>query len=504
MKSRERSERDFHSEATGSARAQRRPGPIPGRPRLVALFCLFAAACGGPEAQTPAASGKDTTARVRAFEEMEDEILRDLSTVDGRFARRARITPRPADLDRIAMQALLAEDPTVAVIDGAIDPFSFEARARGLAAAKKKIAGLPTDLPKTAGGPTQSPAFERDLLAHLVDEEVLRLEEERALPRSASALVRAVVDTWCPPKTPEEAEGRDRWLAKRLDEVQDSLAAVTTSARTPNAAAALDPVRARELDDALDALEHLIDVPGFTKATQALVRVRNALESHSARPAEAARSEWSDVAKRIKMHLGVTYTGENIELMLAGAQKRLAAMAKAAREPSATQERAKIDADTHARQLARVMFATGECADNVSGSRVRSMSPPAERLAVCHLRQAVARAEPSGITLAVAYAALHDHVVVARWALEVARGTATIAQASSKHHFLTPAALDERARYERIALARPVLAIGAGLAATLLVVGDNPPKQARAWALLGDVPLDIAGTELQLRPVDAR
>jgi hypothetical protein len=462
------------------------------RPPHAALLCLclLPAACGGPEAQTPAAGGKDSTARVRAFEEMEDEILRDLSTVDGRFARRARITPRPADLDRVAMQALLAEDPTVAVIDGAIDPFSFEARARGLASAKKKIAGLPTDLPKSGEGAAQSPAFERDLLARLVDEEVLRLDEERALPRSASALVRAVADTWSPPKSAEEAEGRDRWLAKRLDQVHDSLAS--------NATAALDPVRARELDDALDALEHLIDVPGFTKATQALVRVREALESQSARPAESAHSEWEAIAKRMKVHLGVTYGPENIDVMLADAQKRFAALAKAAREAQ------KLDADAHARELARVMFATGECADNIAGSRVRSMTPPPERVAVCHLRQAVARAEPSGMTLSVAYAALHDHVVVARWALDVARGTSTIAQASSKHHFMTPAALDERARYERIALARPVAAIGAGLAAALLVVGDNPPKQARAWALFGDVPLDVAGTELQLRPVDAR
>jgi hypothetical protein len=90
---------------------------------------------------------------------------------------------------------------------------------------------------------------------------------------------------------------------------------------------------------------------------------------------------------------------------------------------------------------------------------------------------------------------MHDHVVVAEWALDVARGTSTIASTEGKHHFLGVVAPELRTRYERIALARPVTAIGAALTVKLLVEGD-PHQRALQWATLGDVPLDVAEREL--------
>lgn len=436
------------------------------------LLLLVVVGCGSgtKPAETPAS---DPTANVHAFEEAEEDILRDLAAVDRRLAKRARITPREEDLGKNAMKALLAEDPTVFVVEGAIDPFSFEARARGLAAIKEKIAKMPANLPATSAGMTPSPAFERDLLTRLVDEEILRLEEERALPRSASSLVRALVDTWPPPANIEEVGERNRWVARRLAEVRESMAKAT-----------LDTVRARELDDALDALEHLIDAPGFQKSLAELVRVRDALETQGSRPPQGAQSEWADVARRLKLHVGLTATPEAIERALDAAEKDLKKRAETAVAA------AKIPRDVLVARLASAVFPPGDCLDAVPGSRVRSMAAPPERTPACHLRHFVAGASDE-TSRAVALAAMHDHVVVAQWALDVARGQGTLAQATNKHPLFALPTPDTMARFERLAQARPVLAIAAGELARILAATEDPSKKALSFNEMGDVPFDV-------------
>jgi hypothetical protein len=439
-----------------------------------------------------AAEAKAAAARVRTFEQLEDEILRDLATIDRRIAARARVTPSEDDLRRVALGGLLQEDPTLAVAFGTIDPFSFDARARGLEGTKKKITQLPANLPQSADGMTPAPAFERELLLALVAEEALRLEEERSLPRSASALVRAIVDTWRAPSTPEEAAEAERWLARRLRELAATL---KKDATNDDPTTALDVVRARELDDALDALERLIGSPGFTKATQELVRVREALEAQSSRPAAKVHSEWAVVARRARAHLGLSAPPEALERDLVALEARLRAQA----EPAIAAGR--LDREALASRLSAVVFAPGDCVDAVPGSRVRSMAPPPERSAACHIRQMVGNAGDDAAR-AIMLAAMHDHVVVALWALAVARGTASIGQAQAKHRFVQPASPDLVARYERIALARPVMALGAGEAVRILELGGDPPAKAKAWSRLGDVPLDVAARELGGRAPD--
>lgn len=436
----------------------------------LSLVAVVGCGSGTKPAETPA---NDPAANVHAFEEAEEDILRDLAAVDRRLAKRARITPREEDLGKNAMKAVLAEDPTVFVVEGAIDPFSFEARARGLAAIREKIAKMPANLPATSAGMTPSPAFERDLLTRLVDEEILRLEEERALPRSASALVRAIIDTWPPPANIEEVGERNRWIARRLAEVRESMAKAT-----------LDTVRARELDDALDALEHLIDAPGFQKSLAELVRVRDALETQGSRPPQGAQSEWPDVARRLKTHVGLTATPEAIERELDAAEKDLKKRAEAAVAA------AKIPRDVLVARLASASFPPGDCLDAVPGSRVRSMAAPPERTPACHLRHFVANASDD-TSRAVALAAMHDHVVVAQWALDVARGQGALAQATNKHPLFALPTPDTMARLERLAQARPVLAIAAGELARILAASEDPAKKALAFNEMGDVPLDI-------------
>lgn len=436
-----------------------------GLPVVVSL--LIAACRPGTDVRT----GGATVASVdpAAFAQGEDEILRDLAAIDKRFARRARIEPSEYDLRRVAVTAILHEDATLAVNDGAIDAFSFDARARGLEAVKAKLTKLPEVSP------------ERELLARVVEGEVARLEEERALPRSASALVRALVDTWSAPKDEAEAAEDDRWLARRLRELREAV----TSATDPNAE--LDVVRARDLDDALDALEHVAS--GMVQATQELVKTREALEGIASKPAARAHYDWALVAQRLKAQVGVTADPDELARTFDALEKDLRARAEEAIAAAGLERR------TLSARVEPLLFAHGPCVDAVPGSRVRSLTAPYEREAACHLRKSVANADDAAAR-ALALVAMHDHVVVAEWALDVARGQGAIKEAEGRHHMVVPLVEPSTlARLERIALARPATAIGTGVAVRLLASGEAEAR-AKAWTALGDVPLDIAEREL--------
>lgn len=436
--------------------------------RAATLLLLLALGC-----ERPAVSPQGTSAAPvdpAAFEKAEDEVLRDLSAIDKRFARRARIEPSEEDLRRVAVTAILHEDPTVAVNDGAIDAFSFDARARGLEAVKVKLKKLPESAP------------ERELLARVVDGEVARLEEERLLPRAASALVRALVDTWAAPKDEREAAEDDRWLARRLRELRETM----TSATNPDAQ--LDVVRARDLDDALDDLEKASS--GMVQATQELVKTREALEGIASKPAARAHSEWPLVAQRLKAQVGASADAESFARDFDALEKDLRARADEAVTAAG------LDRRQLSQRIEKQLFVLGPCVDAVAGSRVRSLTAPHEREAACHLRKVVASAnDPSSRALALA--TLHDHVVVAQWALDVASGKGAIKEAEGRHHMLVPLVQPSVfARLERIALARPAAAIGMGVAVRLLAKGD-PEARAKAWSSLGDLPFDIAERELK-------
>ncbi len=453
----------------------------------LATTVLAMVACGSPSSPIPASGAReDAAAAVAAFQGVEDEVLRDLAAIDRRVAARARIEPRDDDLRRVTMGALLAEDATLAVIDGAIDPFSFEARARGLAAARRKLDSLPPTLPQDTQGSIASPALEKQLLARLVDSEQVRLEEERALPRSASALVRAVVETWKAPATPQAAAERDRWLARRLGEL---LAAVSGATTRKGASAPLDVVRARELDDALDALEHAIDAAGLVQATGELVKLRVALEAHGSRPAAGPASDWNDVARGVRAHLGLAFAPEVLDARLTTIEAELRAAAERATAG------AHVSADVVATQASPMVLAATPCALAIPGSRLRSMAAPPERAATCRMRRIVTSATDD-TARATALVVLHDHVTVARWAFDVARGAATIAQTTGRHRPLSRPGPDVIAKWERVALAQPTAAIGGGLAAGVLYGAGDVESRARAWSELGDVPFDIADGDL--------
>lgn len=456
---------------------------------LLTAALLDLTACGAPPTPVPGSGPpRDLAASVAAFATVEGEALQDLAAIDRRLALRARLDPREEDLRRVTMPAVLAEDSTLAVIDGAVDPFSFEARARGLAEVRAKVESSPLGLPASASGSVGAPALERELLGRFVDAELTRLEEERALPRSASALVRAIVETWRAPPTPQVAAERDRWLARRLDEMIRAVTA--TGDRSKNASAPLDVVRARELDDALDALERALETSGLASATARLVQLREALETQGARPAAGAISDWTAVARGLHAHLGLSLAPEALDA-------KLTAMERALREAATRAlKKANVSADEAETKAAPLVFGNQPCERAVAGSRLRSMRPPPERGPACRLRalQVSATDDTAG---AMALVVMHDHVTVARWALDVARGASTIAQTSGRNRPLSTPGPDVIAKWERVALAQPAVAIGGGYAAGVLYGGGDPGSRAKTWSVLGEVPLDVAERELR-------
>jgi hypothetical protein len=438
------------------------------------VFCTALAACGPtqPGATTPQ---PDDAGRVRAFEAARDDALRALAAIDRRLAARARVEPRDDDLRHIALGAL--DDQSLAAIDGAIDPFSFEARARGLAAVKTKVDATPKDLPLAAG-------FEREMLVRLVDEEVTRLDEERQLPWSASALLRGVVTTWSPPQTPEQAAARDRWLTRRLSEIRESL---------PKEVDVRE--RARELDDALDALERKVDAPGYEATTRELVKLRESLESlPSKRNDVPPPTSWFFVSRGLSAHLGVGGNEADIAGALANAELRLRELAETAIKSS------RVTNSVLSQAVAPHMFEDQPCSDAIAGSTIRSMLAPPERTPACNLRHALREGGTSGAQQAAALAALHDHVAVALWAWDLARGAKAAQETYAKHPLVVAHGPEVTTRLERIAIVRPIAAIGAGLAAAMLA--PTVPESNWAgpmWDSLGDVPFDVVERTLRAK-----
>ena len=436
---------------------------------ILPLAVTLAACEPAVTARAPVASSTENDAEIFRIE---DETIRDLAALDRRFAKRARIEPTDADLHRVTMDAMLAEDPSLAVVNGAIDPFSFEARARGLAVVQTKVQSAPR------GAPGARVAGERELLVRLADEELVRLAEDRALPRSASSLVRGVIATWQTPRTREESAERDRWLARRLEEVLKALSA------------GLDVGRARELDDTLDALEHLMDASALAKSTAALVRLRDALEQLGNQPRAAAASDWEWASRSLKAHLGLTLSADEWDEKLAALEQQLETQTNAAIEA------AKVPSDGVETTAASLVFSAQSCAAKIEDSRLRVVEPGPERSAAATVA-CLAAGTTDDLSRAVALMVAHDQVTVARWALDVVSGKLTIAESTAKHRPRSRPKPDFTARWERVALSQPTRALGGGYAAVLVYGAPDPASRARRWATLGDVPLDIAERELR-------
>src|SRR5262249_19503998 len=115
------------------------------------IGCAGAGAGSGAVASHPSDGSTRATASVAEGHRLageEEGILRRLSGVDARIARRSHIVPNEAELRKHTMGALLHEDRSVMVNEGALDVFAFEARARALADARRAVEAW--DVPHTA------------------------------------------------------------------------------------------------------------------------------------------------------------------------------------------------------------------------------------------------------------------------------------------------------------------------------------------------------------------
>ena len=446
--------------------------------------CASAAVVPRTEPAVAAAEVRDADAQKRALDEEERSALEWVAAADPRFAKRLATPPSEAKLRTAAVKALAEGDADVSIRDGNLDFFSFQARGRAIAEAAKTIDGSrepPPDSP-SADSSAPRPHLERELVERIVAEERARLEEERSLPGGASALVRGIVETWSPPSSPDAAKERDEWLGHRIDVIQSSLA----GSKLPRGALF-------ELDDALDPLERIAASGELPSSAKAIARLRVSLGDTA--PASGGGGDYENsrrerMEERVRAHLGLLLSGTEIRARLERAEAALRAMAKEALGHG--------DERAVAKRAEDLTFSEANCDTSSAASRARSMAPPSERAAICGLLHFL-RDAGDDTSRASALVALHDETVVALWALALHADGVTPDRAIAAAHPFFGAQPEREARLVRFAEARPVAAIGAGLAADFLTRTRNA-DDARAtsgrWLSFGDAPLDIVEREL--------
>ena len=414
-------------------------------------FFLVLAGCASAPAAPPLAPPMVDTSAANAERLHRDEaaLFRALSTIDPRLALRMGTNPSEAELSKTAMSAVIAGDPSLVLHEGALDVFSFEARARGLDAAAKSADGWTYPLSGDA-------KLERDLVKRFIAEEKARLSEEKKLPASASELVRGLVVTWSAAPTPEALKGKDRWLTRRVDDVHESLKddALTT-------------LELNELDDALDPLERL--TVGYSETAAALARLRIALSQ--LHPAPTSLSTWSDVQNAAAAHLGAKIERDVLRTDLERIRLQLHEAPRLPEAPQGARE--------------RHVLVDGMC----GGSQgVRAFGPSPERAPICGLLQAFVSGDVSSVA---------DDVTVALWALAIHGERLDPKRATEKYRLDSGIPFDREARLVRRAVVRPVSVLGVGWAITLLVRENKPQiDQAKRWLAFGDAPLDVIAAEL--------
>lgn len=419
--------------------------------------------CAGARGGAPRAPGTETARNAERFAQDERQLFDALAAIDARLALRTGTVARDADVHKNVVGAILAEDANTTVSDeGALDVFSFEARQRGLDEAARRIGRWTYPLEPRVD-------LDRQLLGRLVEEERARVTEERSLPRSASELVRGIVKAWVPPRDEEALRGRDAWMTRRLGDVLASLKD-----------GALTKFEANELDDSLDALERL--TAGFPQTGGALARLRLALDQ--IQPAHDPVRDGDRVRRVAHAHLGLSIDRTTFETM-EQSERTL-------REAIAQRTAGRDEAETRAieeRALANV-FSAGRCAG--SGSRVRGIEPPPERVYVCGMLRTLAGAEADRERTA-ALIALHTHLVVALWTSPIHFGDDAPYRAANKLRPVMPMPPEREVQLLQVAAVRPVAALATGWATVLLTrPGLHAARdRANAWLAFGDAPLDV-------------
>lgn len=439
------------------SRAARALGPL--------ACLLLLVGCPAPAtAPVPAADPK-VVARAedpRAFADAETRVLSRVTVTDARLVRRTGLPPTEKDTDLVAMSIIKGENADAMVVDGTLDPFSFDARKKVLTSAKALAAALPD---------TTATQLEKQALLRLIDEEIARVDEERALPTSASALIDAM--------TGALADGgdrgkRDMWLARRLDEIGASYKDHP-----------LPPLLRAELDDALDPLEK--KATGYPATAMALSRLRDQLEdTHAQSPAPLA-TDGSEVLSVFRAHVDgrpTTMPALEQEAQLLIARLNEVLHDRESKLPDATVR--KIEA-----RAGKLLLAAEPCKLSAESGHVRGMRTSREREAACRLVTLLCDTDPNDEEATLtAWLYMRDLAAMSRWVVAPAK-------TRPSHPFTSTVEMADARKLERGVISRPAAAIGAMKAASLLFTADGfaaVQERARAWQKLGDVPIDVVVT----------
>ncbi len=456
---------------------------------LLTLAVLVSGCAGGaPSAASPSnANGRDdadSRARAAQFAEEEAHILRQLATADPRIAARFGIAPTDDEVRKATLEALAADDETLALAGSgfgsgsgtaqSFDLFAFEARARVLSAAGEAVVRSNAELPHDA-------QVERDLLRRLVVAERARVERERTLGLGALPLLQGMAASWTRPETPDAAKARGRMLTKRFGEVRASLAAAKLTLMERDA-----------LDDALDPIERLSSDAGISEASSSIAELRIALGDLKTVPSKADADD--ALSRMLTAASGTAQSTKAVGDALTATSATLRALLKSrlAEMPASAREAMGSDA-------AHVLTGVNACPARASGSLVRTAVPPPERAVardvVCTFASVKGEANAE-VTVALIVA--HDLVAMALWAFDAhARGLEPY-RAEEAHTLLSALTTEYASRRLRDAIAEPAAAINGGLAVELLLRDGALQMTGRAsrWLAFGDAPLDVVATAL--------
>ncbi|MGD0673961.1 MAG: hypothetical protein ABSC94_00995 [Polyangiaceae bacterium] len=431
-------------------------------------FAGATGSCAGSHPLAPRAPiAKDDSAderrRVEDFARVEDDAIGWLAAADPRLAERTGSRAPDAVLRQIGTASILAEDVTAQIRADSLDLFAFRARGSALDEAAKRVAAFSEPLPDAgpADSPIDRPQLERELLMRTIEEERARTRSEAQLGDAAGDLVRGILATWTPPSAPQEWLDRDVWVSKHLLEIRDSLRGEPRRSGPP------------DIDVALYPLERLLAPLVFPRGAAAIAEIRLALDGDPRAVPPLVEPE--RVAREVEIHLGVRMSPEALPARMNRIEDMLRVQA----------ERALADPGGRSELLARareLLYVERPC-PAVPRSRMRAMSPPPERAAVCGVLRALTE-EPRP---AAAIIALHDDVLLAEAAVTTSPPPRT--------KLLSGPDDDVVDSLERQARERPVVAVGVALAAEIVFGGGNAGERIRVWRSLGEAPLDVLARE---------
>jgi hypothetical protein len=397
---------------------------------------------------------------------VEDATVDWLAAADPRLAMRANVTAPEELIGRLGTEAILAEDATARIRGTSLDLFAFRARARALERAKAELERVPGPLPEQGplGSMVARPKLEKELLERLLEEERARCDDEARLADASGDLVRGILATWAPPSSPQDWLERDVWVSKHLLEIRESLRSHGPLTGPP------------DVDVALYPLERLLEPLQFPRASAAIAQVRMALDEDTRAVPKLQVPE--RIVRASKIHLGVDIEPAKLPLRFERLEERLRSRALRALDQAGAGQRRGIEL------RARELLLVERSCPLVPDSKVRSMSPPPERAAVCGLLRALTEETNP----AAAVVALHDDVLLSF--------AAVVPAPPPRTRLLSHPDDDAVDALERLARERPVVALGVALAGELLYGSGDWEPRVQAWRALGEAPLDIVEREL--------